>query len=273
MAKKEALKAPMKQVYLFRLAKELGSGTIEGDDKFPKRFRLIPSAVAYLDDGSGNIAPKNVRYVRGETTLFPEDQRKEAKGTETYFELGWLAVRSIEPMLLKFLLTHPRNGSNEYRDKSLDPWFIEYVPEQQLKEFNVSTGEVVKAMAIIYDLFENDFPSLESWGTALGEPVGLPAEALLHNMLIRAQSEPKHCLAEMGNPGLRYKHWIKTAIAREIIRIDKNLVLWKDGSDTGFAANLNDDTLDAFIEWCMNDAKGKKIYASIKIRIENPLME
>lgn len=266
------LTALKKDVYLFRLKKETGSETIEGDDKFPKRYRLIPRAVAYIDKGKGEIVPTEIRYVRGESSIFPEEQRKDAKATEIYFENGWLSVRSIEPMLLKFLQCHPENSSNELRDKSLDPKFFEYVPENKLKEFNDNKEARISAQAIILELYKNDFASLQAYAIAIGENPKLPAEALKHNMLIRAEQSPEIVNGEIGSPALRYKFFLLTAKERGIIKEEKNIVVWGDGTETGFAANLNDNTFDAFTEWCMNDKQGQKTYATIKIRLENPLI-
>lgn len=267
------LNALKKEVYLFRWLKETGSDTIEGDDKFAKRARLVPNAVAYIDIGKGEIVPKAIRYVRGESSIFPEDQRKDAKATEIYFENGWLTVRSIESKLLEFLQKHPANTSNELRDKSVEPKFFEYKAENKLKEFNDDKEAIVKAMAIIFDLYTNDFSSLQAYGVAVGEPTNLPAEALRHNMLLRAQNNPKAILEEQGNPALRYKFWLITAKERGIIREDKNVVVWGDGSETGFVANLNDNVFDSFTEWCMNEPAGKKVYATIKLRLDNPLLQ
>lgn len=267
------LESIKKEVYLFRLLKEIGSNTIEGDDNFPKRYRLVPKDIAYIDIGKGNIVPREIRYVRGESTIFPDEQRKDAKGTEIYFENGWLTVRNIEPMLLKFLQCHSANMSNSLRDKSVEPKFLEYTPDNKLKEFNDQKEIITNVRAIIYDLFRNDFESLQAYAIAIGEDPKLPAQALLHNMLIRAEGNPEVVLAEMGSPALRYRFFLMTALERGIIKEDKNVMLWGDGAELGFAANLNDNVFDSFTEWCMNEAAGKKIYATIKLRLENPLLK
>ena len=180
-----------------------------------------PQHPVTIKDENGNRVVRSIRYCPGESSIFVEDQHKDAIKKSVVFESGRLFVPANKPNLMEYLDTHPDNKANGGNKFYL-------VDKDKDSSEKVQTAfDEHDAVSLIK---EKDFDELIEIATAYGIGVDRKANEIKHDLIIQAKANPKAFIASFDSPEMKIKAKVRLAHKQGIIKFDKRAIKW---SDTG----------------------------------------
>ena len=209
---------------------------------------------------------RKIRYIPGESSIFEDEQKKDAKvKSPITFNSGLLFVDRTNPSLKKYLDLCNLNQSNLDRDKSTRPAFKLLTPEvdaQKKLERSMAELDAVKVA------LEMPLDKMIGYAKVLGINVNKSTDEIRYDMKVRAEKDPKAFIEGMDDPMTELKETLMRACQYNIISIGNSKVNWIQGDQRPIITHvpLGVKGIDHMAQYCMSK-KGEGTLDHIKLML------
>ena len=208
---------------------------------------------------------RKIRYIPGESSIFADEQPKEAKMREPIaFNNGFLYVDHTNPTLKKYLDTCNANGSNPHRIKSKSILFTLKDDEKNAQQKIEQVGATMDAVQSALKMPLNE---LVGYAKVLGVNTNKSVDEIRWDMKIQAEKNPKSFLAGMNDPRTEMKQLLLMAEESGIISMKKTAVTWVSSGNTICVPAIGVKPIERMVDFC-SEGEGEQIYAEIERRLQ-----
>ncbi len=208
---------------------------------------------------------KKIRYVPGESSIFADEQPKEAKMREPIaFNNGFLFVDHTNPTLKKYLDTCNANGSNPHRIKSKSILFNVKDNEKTAQD---KIAQVADVMDAVQSALKMPLNELVGYAKVLGVNTNKSVDEIRWDMKIQAEKNPKGFLTGLNDPRTEMKQLLLMAQESGIISMTKSAVTWVSSGNTICVPAIGVKPIERMVDFC-SEGEGEQIYAEIERRLK-----
>jgi len=208
---------------------------------------------------------RKIRYVPGETSIFADEQPKEAKMREPIaFTNGFLFVDRTNPTLKKYLDTCNSNGSNPHRIKSKNILFTIKDDEKSAQDKIAQVADVMDAVQAALKMPLNE---LVGYAKVLGVNTNKSVDEIRWDMKVQAEKNPAAFLAGMNDPRTEMKQLLLMAEESGIISMKKTGVTWVSSGNTICVPAIGVKPIERMVDFC-SEGEGEQIYSEIERRLQ-----
>jgi hypothetical protein len=222
---------------------------------FPLTYSIPMNGRIFWKDANGNTAPRNIRYVPGENSIFNDEQTPDdkypKKKVRALFTNGRLHIDGADGPRLKFMMEWDANETKPNRDQNKSPLFK-----------LVDTGKVIakarQADKIKFDVvnwcytadFKTQIHPLASLFFS-DEQLRQNTDDVRWNLKLKAEADPTAFKAILDDPKTEKKVIVKRAIAEGFLVINPahNSLAWRDQPNQPISvAVFGKDPVTDFVE-------------------------
>ena len=228
---------------------------------YPPSYRLL--LVDQVFDSATGVM-RNIRYIPGEMSIFQDEQTPDDKIPKKNFHLEFIdgdkLVDGRQTLLIKYLMTTNKNGSNPNRDKSVRPAFFTVDPGEGLKSVMDSDELLAEAQHFCY---KGDWDEVAAYAMVLGIPLDRDAREIRYSLRMKATADPKRFMEGLRSPKMKRKYYVMEALKEGIIvkNSSTNTINWKDGGAIT-QAPMGKDLVDDFVDASFSP-NGEKVWSAI----------
>jgi hypothetical protein len=227
----------------------------QGQDTF-WTIPAVDEIVEYVEiDGKITDKRRNrkIQYVAGESSIYADEQREEAKPTPIIVQGNLLLVSHDQPNKLDYLKKCNFNVNNPMRRQDVNALVREY---DVAKEYNKHIEKEDRILDAKIKAKEMDLSELKAYLMVLEENPGriahinrMTPEAIRHEAYRLAGESPKKFLADISDVGSKNKLILMTAIDGGYVRYSQeaNSLTWDNGVEI-LRMPTGIKVIDVFIE-------------------------
>tara|TARA_R100000458_G_C8257465_1_gene233422 strand:+ start:63 stop:953 length:891 start_codon:yes stop_codon:yes gene_type:complete len=231
---------------------------------FPVTYMLKAEDIVYDPETNSE---RTIRYIPGETSIFKDEQSKEARLKEPImFTNGLLVVSKQDPNLRKFLDMHNGNASNPNRKGSRGIVYRKVDNEVNAKKNIEKVRSEVDALSLALTM---PIDKLVGYAKVLGVNIDKSTEEIRWDMKVLAQKDPIAFIDGLSDPRTEVREIILKAKEYSILDFTKNKVCWIVGTERPVitVVPIGVDAIDKMVDFCMSD-EGSNIMEEINKRLE-----
>ncbi len=215
-----------------------------------------------------------IRYVIGERSIYKDEQSKPTdsnpiKVQRVQFEKGYISVRREESILMTFLMLHPQNESNPWRDKTKEILFFENKPDFSAKAALDNDKIFIEARSWVHN---TEWKFVKMHAEALGIDVdNKTSDEVKHDLIAGfAGKDPAAFLRKLNDQSTKRLYTIRQAIKQEVILINKEegSVKWPGGNII-CKAPIGLDAITHLVNQTFIDQTGNDLYEHICMLVNN----
>ena len=249
---------------IYRL-NQAGSKDKKGRPVFPVSYMIRAEDIIYDPEQD---TERVIRYIPGETSIFKDEQGKEAKLKEPIiFSNGAIIVQKQNPLLRKFLDMSNLNTSNPNRNTNRRPVFYR-VDEGKSAAENVS--KEMKKIDATHLALKMPLDKLVGYAKILGINTNKSTDEIRWDMKVLAEKDPTSFVAGYDNPQNDLKQVILKAQEYNMISLSTNEITWVMGDARPLICHvpIGIKPMDKMVDFCMTD-EGRVVLDEIKKRLTN----
>ena len=234
-----------------------------GKTIYPVVYMIKAEDIIY--DPVNNINRK-IRYIPGESSIFENEQKKDAKvKSPITFNSGLLFVDRTNPSLKKYLDLCNLNQSNPDRDKSARPAFKLLTPEEDAQKKIEKSMLELDAVKVALEM---PLDKMIGYAKVLGVNINKSTDEIRYDMKVLAQKDPRSFIEGMDDPMTELKETLMRACQYNIISIGKTKVNWIQGDKRTAITHvpLGVKGIDHMAQYCMSE-KGQSTLDHIKLML------
>jgi len=209
---------------------------------------------------------RKIRYIPGESSIFEDDQKEDAKvKSPITFSSGLLFVDKTNPSLKKYLDICNLNQSNPDRDPTTRPAFKLLTPEVDAKQKLQKSMLELDAVKVALEM---SLDRLIGYAKVLGVNVSKSTDEIRYDMKILAEKDPKSFIDGMDDPMTELKEVLIRAAQNKIISIGSQKITWVQGDQRTIITHvpLGVKGIDHMAHYCMSE-KGESTLDHIKLKL------
>ena len=168
--------------------KRLGTGFAK---QFPISFSLPAiSRVRFQDPDTGEVIVRKIRYCPNETSIFMDEQPKDAKPEKLKFEYGFMSIDKISNSLkYQFAELIDMNATKEGRDKSKTPLFERVDLAKKAQESLAQEKDMTSVVQEFFGLSNTEKECVAAmWGM---KTHNTPQEVWMFELFKKVQANPR----------------------------------------------------------------------------------
>ena len=248
---------------MFRLTKRKAKPALAG--KYYPTNKTLPSEEEIFDPNTKKT--RTIRYARGESSIYKDEQPKEVVLGSIVFYNGSLMVDGMNPSLMEFLEVSNHNADNPFKRKDKEVIFKKLDPEGDADKAMEKEIEQIQASNLVIQM---DFDKLKSLARVMGVSTDQSPKEIKHHMLVVAKKSPKAFMDRYDDPVIAREQIILDALEFGLITVTARSVNWKIGDNVGLITPVpfGMKPISYLAEWSMTDKEGEKVFEDIKKRVE-----
>lgn len=217
---------------------------------------LPQKGVTVYDEGADSV--REIRYCPNESSIYTDEQSKNAVKKSVVFREGKLFVPKDKPNLRKFLEVHPQNmgnGGKTFREvnKKRDA-------ETQLKREFISND----AISMVRD---KEIGELLPVALFFNVNIDKPVTEIRYDLLQIAKKKPSEFIKSFDSPQVVARSIVKQSGDYQILNIKKDGVYWFDSNSLIVSVPVGQDALDVMVRFCLTE-KGASVLSTLEERLE-----
>jgi len=248
---------------IYRLARHGGVDKQTGMRKYPVTYMIKAEDIIYDPETDSE---RTIRYIPGETSIYKDEQSKEAKLKEPImFNHGQLIVDKTNPLLRQFMDMCNGNRSNPNRKKNKPTSFYKLDTEVNATKHVEKSKLEIESMHLALTM---TIDKLIGYAKVLGVNTNKSSDEIRWDMKVLAQKDPKAFIDGMSDPTTEMKQIVLKAMDCSIIKLEKNLVSWVVGNSQQPICHvpIGIKPLDKMIDFCLTD-DGELVYDELQKRL------
>lgn len=211
----------------------------ERQDRAPKIYQLVngskrPTAIFKAEeviqyrDESGRLSRRKIKYVNGESSIFPEEQSAlDLKPTPVVFNGGFCTVSASNRQLQEFMTLSNHNSENEFSETSDNSWVL----QDGEREAKKSQDKEMLEFRAMEKLAKMPLDKIIMLAKVYGLSSLEGPETAKYHVLVNAKKDPKGFLLLLDDESIERKANYETAKDHGIVRISGQTVAWGNGGD------------------------------------------
>lgn len=215
-----------------------------------------------VEDGNGNFVYQNraIRYVPGESSIYIDEQAKDARGQNIIIHGAGVLISSSEVNKMEYIKKCNYNGSNPNRRTDKTIIFREFDRESEFKKHLDKADLIIQAKSIARGMDAMELKSfimvLSKDPRRIDELNRKPISELRHIAYNMCDKDPKQWVDGIQSTDARMKLSVMRAIGSYVVKLDKkdNSLSWENTGEEILRAPHGMDVINYFIERAKNDA-------------------
>ena len=217
---------------------------------------LPQKGVTVYDEGADSV--REIRYCPNESSIYTDEQSKNAVKKSVVFREGKLFVPKDKPNLRKFLEVHPQNMSNG--GKTFREVNKKRDAETQLKKEFISND----AISMVRD---KEIGELLPVALFFNVNIDKPVTEIRYDLLQIAKKKPSEFIKSFDSPQVVARSIVKQSGDYQILNIKKDGVYWFDSNSLIVSVPVGQDALDVMVRFCLTE-KGASVLSTLEERLE-----
>jgi hypothetical protein len=267
------------KIFVFQLSKDnRNNQTMTTDTGAPIPFPLsvtIPmTGTVYHKGVNGAVAPRKIRYVEGENSIYVDEQSPDKDVPKTKvvasFVRGRMQVDGRNSTMLDFMMNWDINGTKKDRDEKKISKFHLVDTSKLVEKSRKADKDKFAAAQWCYDAPLDKVLAVASLRLS-DEQMVQPAEDIRWNLKLIAERNPEEFLKMLENPSTERRYIMKKAINDGFVVINTqiNAICWSDNANNPMTvAPAGKDPLEDFITKSFS-TDGERYYRAIEALV-NP---
>ena len=217
---------------------------------------LPQKGVTVYDEEADSV--REIRYCPNESSIYTDEQSKNAVKKSVVFREGKLFVPKDKPNLRKFLEVHPQNMSNG--GKTFREVNKKRDAETQLKKEFISND----AISMVRD---KEIGELLPVALFFNVNIDKPVTEIRYDLLQIAKKKPSEFIKSFDSPQVVARSIVKQSGDYQILNIKKDGVYWFDSNSLIVSVPVGQDALDVMVRFCLTE-KGASVLSTLEERLE-----
>lgn len=205
-----------------------------------------------------------IRYIPGEKSIYMDEQTSDEKIPKKPYYLEFIdgdkRIDGKQTLLIKYLMTTNKNGSNLERDKTAKIKFFTVDPGQGLQSVMDADEMLSEAQHFCY---KGDWDEVAAYAMVCGIPLDSDPREIRYALRLRATADPKKFMDGLKSPKMKRKYFTMEALKMGIIEknMSTNTINWKAGNAIT-QAPMGKDLVDDFVDATFTP-NGEKVWDAI----------
>lgn len=234
----------------------------DGSKQYPVVSMMASSDIIYDPQTNTN---RKIRYVKGEASIFVDEQSKTAKSVGTItFSNGFLYIDKTNPTLKSYLEHSNANKGNPNRVSSRKATFFCRDTQKDAKTEIEKATSIMEATQIALTMA---LDKLVGYAKVLGVNTNKSTDEIRWDMKVLAEKNPSGFLSGMNDPRTEIKQLLLLAKEMGVISIGKSGAKWASSGNIICVPAIGVNPLDRLVDFC-SEGDGTAIYDEIERRLK-----
>jgi hypothetical protein len=168
---------------------------------------------------------------------------------------------------MQFLLLHPNNETNPFRDTTKPPVFFEFKSEHNAE---AAIDKISQSMESTEWCLKADFDLVRNHAKVLGVNINQSPKEIRYELLVKhANANPVKFMEGVNNKANQRKYVILTAVEDGIITVNErdNSIKWTETGTPICQAPVSVDPVTYLVNQTFTDIKGEQLFEHIQILV------